>query len=96
MRVEDDRRKDDVRRTRSGMKRSAMPERRKADHQPQMEAGPGTSVVPGTFVNGSELEDDLADDVSGLYLREPGLGLVAQGQDAVDHRAHGGVVAEAE
>ena len=33
-RVEDDRRKDDERRTRSGMERSAMPERRKADHQP--------------------------------------------------------------
>ena len=38
MRVEDDRRKDDERRTRSGMERSVMPERRKAE--PQASTGP--------------------------------------------------------
>jgi len=52
VRVEDDRREDDVRRTRSGAKRSAAPERRKADHQPQPEPeSTDTSKAPKIHID---------------------------------------------
>ena len=73
-RVEDDRRKDDERRTRSGMKRSVMPERRKADHQPSTEPEP--TDTPASYVAGS---------AQGAHQRGVQPELVHRHRSAEDH-----------